>query len=88
MKFEKLVDQLRAKIEESRHVATNMGVYFWKDLLAQEFKVPEHEISQAMHVLNLEGLVSLEKHALCSNYGGPKKNKCWHSDYYIVRSPK
>lgn len=83
---DQLILKLRIKVNSMKRLPNYFGLHLWKDLLAKEFQVPEHEISQVMHVLNLEGLVSQEKHAVCHDYGGHNKAKCWHSDYYIVRT--
>lgn len=81
MKLEALTDELRKLAK----MLTKDAPCMWKKDLAKRYGVPEHLVEQAMHKLNLEGLVSQTQHSHCPDRGGHDKKKCWHSDYWLIR---
>jgi len=78
-----LTGKLRTYLTELRD--TTMETHIQKETLAFRYGVKQHEVQQALAVLNLEGLVTQARHTVCHDLGVGKK-KCWHPDVYnIVR---
>lgn len=77
-----------------RHEVSDMpdGAIVTKEEIAERYRLREHEVAHALHLLNLEGLVSQPVHWKphdcfrdASSFANPSGDSAWVSDAYVCR---